>query len=93
VSYSGLDGYIRIGTGLVRRKLRELFEAGCKMAWVIDPRKRSAQTYATAAKFKTPGATDVLDGGRALPGFKVPLADLSAATKRRKGKPKCYLLP
>ncbi|MFO0851514.1 MAG: hypothetical protein U0871_23590, partial [Gemmataceae bacterium] len=70
------------------RKLRELFGAGCKLAWVIDPRKQSADIYTSAAKFKTIDATGTLDGGRVLPGFKLPLADLFAATKRRKGKPK-----
>lgn len=128
----GADGYIRVGTGLVRapdvtfipwasfpdeelpreaywtvapglvvevlspgntkaeidRKLRELFAAGCKLAWVIDPRKQSAQVHTSAAKFKSFGPDGILDGGRVLPGFKLPLADLFAATKRRKGKPK-----
>jgi Uma2 family endonuclease len=70
----------------IDRKLRELFAAGCKLAWVIDPESRSAKVYSSATRFKELSADGVLDGGKILPGFKLPLADLFAATKRRKKK-------
>lgn len=70
------------------RKLRELFAAGCKLAWVIDPRARSARVHTSAAKSKDVGPDGVLDGGKVLPGFKLPLADLWAAGRRRKKKPR-----
>lgn len=68
----------------IDRKLRELFAAGCKLAWVIDPETRTTKVHSSAARFKELGPDGVLDGGRVLPGFKLALADLFAATKRRK---------
>jgi Uma2 family endonuclease len=70
------------------RKLAELFEAGCKLAWVIDPRNKTAKVYTSAKKFKELDETGTLDGGKVLPGFKLKLADLFASTKRRKKKPR-----
>ena len=72
----------------IHRKLDELFTAGCKLAWVIDPRKKTAKVYTSATKFKELDATGTLDGGKVLPGFKLSLADLFAATKPRKKKPR-----
>jgi Uma2 family endonuclease len=72
----------------IDRKLDEFFTAGCKLAWVIDPRKKTARVYTSAKKFKEYGKTDTLDGGKVLPGFKLKLADLFSATKPRKKKPR-----
>jgi Uma2 family endonuclease len=72
----------------IDRKLRDFFSAGVKLAWVIDPKTLAAKVYTTAVRFKELGPDGVLDGGRVLPGFKLPLADLFAATKRRKKKPR-----
>jgi Uma2 family endonuclease len=72
----------------IDRKLRELFAAGCTLAWVIDPRARTAKVHTSAARFKELGPDGVLDGGKVLPSFKLPLADLFAATRRRKKKPR-----
>lgn len=70
----------------INRKLRELFSAGCELAWVIDPRTQSAKVYTSAKRFKELDIHGTLDGGKVLPGFKLPLADLFAASKRRKKK-------
>ena len=72
----------------IDRKLSELFSAGCKLAWVIDPATKSAKVYTSAKRFKALDASGTLDGGKVLPGFKLRLADLFAATKRRKKKPR-----
>jgi Uma2 family endonuclease len=72
----------------IDRKLTELFAAGCKLAWVIDPATKTAKVYTSAKRFKELDAAGTLDGGKVLPGFKLPLADLFAATKRRKKKPR-----
>jgi Uma2 family endonuclease len=72
----------------IDRKLSELFSAGCKLAWVIDPETKTAKVYTSAKRFKELTASGTLDGGKVLPGFKLPLADLFAATKRRKKKPR-----
>jgi Uma2 family endonuclease len=72
----------------IERKLAELFAAGCKLAWVLDPRAKAAKVYTSAKKFKELDETGTLDGGKVLPGFSLKLADLFAATKRRKKKPR-----
>lgn len=74
--------------GEIDRKLTELFSAGCRLAWVIDPATKSAKAYTSAKRFKELDVSGVLHGGKVLPGFKLPLADLFAATKRRKKKPR-----
>jgi Uma2 family endonuclease len=70
----------------IDRKLRDYFVAGVKLTWVIDPKTLTAKVYTTATRFRELGPDGVLDGGRVLPGFKLALADLFAATKRRKKK-------
>jgi Uma2 family endonuclease len=72
----------------IDRKLDEYFSAGVKLVWVIEPREQSAKVYSSAVKYKELDETGTLDGGRVLPGFKLSLADLFAATKRRKKKPR-----
>lgn len=72
----------------IDRKLAELFGVGCKLAWVIDPETQAAKVYTSAKRVKELDKTGTLDGGRVLPGFRLPLADLFAATRRRKGKPR-----
>jgi Uma2 family endonuclease len=70
----------------IDRKLREFFAAGSQLAWVIDPKPQTAKVYTSAKRFKAIDAAGTLDGGKVLPGFKLPLADLFAATRRRKKK-------
>jgi Uma2 family endonuclease len=60
----------------MKRKLREYFEAGVRLVWLIDPRTRSAVVH-TSPEMMTKLAEDqVLDGGEVLPGFALPLRDL-----------------
>jgi Uma2 family endonuclease len=68
----------------IDRKLVEFFAGKCKLAWVIDPKAKTAKVYTSATKTKQLDETGVLDGGKVLPGFKLPLADLFAVGKRRK---------
>lgn len=70
----------------IERRLPDYFAAGCKLAWVIDPDTKTAKVYSSAKRFRAVDVAGALDGGKVLPGFKLPLADLFAATKRRKGK-------
>jgi Uma2 family endonuclease len=72
----------------IDRKLREYFEAGVKLVWVIDPRTQTAKVYTSTTKVKEIDIDGALDGGRVVPGFKLPLADLLAKMKRRKKKPR-----
>lgn len=72
----------------IDKKLNQLFSAGCRLAWVIDPRAKTAKVYTSPKRFKELDESGTLDGGKVLPGFKLALADLFAATKRRKKKPR-----
>jgi Uma2 family endonuclease len=75
-------------TAEMDRKIGEFFAEGTKLFWVIDPDTRTAKVYTSPKRFKELDETGTLDGGKVLPGFKLPLADLFAATKRRKKKPR-----
>ena len=68
----------------IDRKLRELFAAGIKLAWVINPDTRRAKIYTSAKRFREIDETGTLEGGKVLPGFTLPLAKLFAATRQRK---------
>lgn len=68
----------------IDRKIAELFELGTKLVWVIDPPTESAAVYSRGKKPKRVGPGDVLEGGKVLPGFRLPLSDLFAAVKRKK---------
>jgi Uma2 family endonuclease len=58
------------------RKVREYFDAGVVLVWLIDPRKRTARVYSTIEKSTLVRANQALDGGAVLPGFVLPLSDL-----------------
>lgn len=72
----------------IGRKLDEFFQVGCELAWVVDPRAKTAKVYTSAKKFKEYSKTDTLDGGKVLPGFKLKLADLFDSAKPPKKKPR-----
>jgi Uma2 family endonuclease len=63
----------------IAKKIREYFESGTRLVWLVDPRTRSVRIHTSPADSTrldadTEGAT--LDGGLVLPGFRLPLADL-----------------
>ncbi len=58
------------------RKVREYFEAGVTLVWLIDPRKRTARVISTVEKSVLIRAHQSLDGGAVLPGFTLLLSDL-----------------
>jgi Uma2 family endonuclease len=61
----------------IARKLGEFFHGGCKLAWVIDPRKRTADVYTyDFGPDRTVDADGVLDGEDVLPGFSLPMAEV-----------------
>jgi Uma2 family endonuclease len=72
--------------GEIQQKLKDYFAAGVKLVWVIDPKKKSATVYTSPTKGTILDETGVLEGGRVLPGFRLPLADLFAAGKRKRKK-------
>lgn len=72
----------------IDRKMVELFAAGCRLAWVLDPETRTAEVLTSPKRRKTVSA-GMLDGGKVLPGFTLNLAEAFAAgEKNRKRKKK-----
>lgn len=67
----------------IERKLKEYFTAGCRRAWIIDPETRTAEVYTSPTDCTHLRTTQSLDGGEVLPGFKLPLKELFASTRRR----------
>ena len=69
--------------GEIERKLSEYFEAGCRLAWIIAPKTHTADVYTSPTECQHLRPTQSLDGGNVLPGFKLPLKELFASTRRR----------
>lgn len=68
----------------IDRKLAEYFEAGCRLAWIIDPKTHTADVYTSPTDCQHLRPNQSLDGGDVLPGFKLPLKELFASTRRRR---------
>jgi Uma2 family endonuclease len=70
------------------RKLREYFVVGATLVWFVEPRAKTVTVYSSPTKLKILSASDVLDGGKVLPGFKLPVAklftNLGRSSKKRK---------
>ena len=57
-------------------KIDEYFQAGVELVWVIHPRQRRIDFYQSPTDVRILTASDVLDGGKALPGFRLPLTEI-----------------
>jgi Uma2 family endonuclease len=62
--------------GEMARKVREYFDAGAQLVWLIDPRKRTVRVFSSPDRSALVRANQMLDGGDVLPGFAVLVADL-----------------
>lgn len=58
----------------VQAKIAEYFRAGVDEVWVVYPLQRSVHLYRSPRDIAV--VTDILDGGRVLPGFRLTLAEL-----------------
>jgi len=57
-------------------KVGEYLQAGVRLVWVIDPRRRRAAVYRSATEVREVLEDGVLDGEDVVRGFACPLADL-----------------
>jgi Uma2 family endonuclease len=65
-------------------KLRDYFRRGVQLAWYIYPKTQTAVAY-TSPQSGTPIPKDgVLEGGKVLPGFRLPLKKVFAKLKRKR---------
>jgi Uma2 family endonuclease len=70
----------------MERKLREYFEAGAQMVWLIDPKTETAQVYTSPSDKIEVAKSGSLDGGAVLPGFSVRLRKLFSRRGPKKGR-------
>jgi Uma2 family endonuclease len=57
-------------------KMHEYFQAGVQLVWVIYPEPGEVYVYESPLSVRVLTRADVLDGGKVLPGFQLPLASL-----------------
>src|SRR5205823_14740606 len=62
----------------MERKLGEYFTIGVRLVWFVDPKTKTVTVYLSPTRFKVFSADQSLDGGKVLPGFKLPIAKLFA---------------
>lgn len=60
----------------VARKVTQYLRAGVKLVWVLDPERREVFVYRAGTELDVVASDGTLDGGDALPGLSVPVADL-----------------
>jgi Uma2 family endonuclease len=58
------------------RKLRDYFQAGVRLVWMINPKARLVRVHTTPHQFTELRPGQVLDGGDVLPGFSIPVEEL-----------------
>ncbi len=66
----------------MNRKVREYFDSGVVLVWLIDPRTRTARVYSSVEDSALLTEDDSLDGGAVLPGFRLSLRELFEAANR-----------
>ena len=60
----------------IDERLRDFFESGAQIAWVIDPDKQRVEVCHPPTRRKLIGSGGLLEGEHLLPGFNHPIADL-----------------
>ncbi len=60
----------------MKNKLKDFFNAGCKLVWFVDPRTRTVTVYNSVEDSRLLGEEQTLDGGDVLPRFSLPLRQL-----------------
>jgi Uma2 family endonuclease len=62
----------------IEDKIQEYFDAGVELVWVIYPIHRRIYVYESPTQTRILLEKDELDGGKVLPGFRLPMATLFA---------------
>ncbi len=70
----------------MERKLRDYFDAGVRLVWLIQPKTQTAVAYTSTTKTRRVGKEGSLDGGEVLPGFRLPLKEVFARAHRQRQK-------
>jgi Uma2 family endonuclease len=61
---------------VTQEKIRQYFENGTRLAWIVDPRMSKVHVYHGSVADKVLAATDVLEGEDIVLGFRLSLADV-----------------
>ncbi len=64
--------------GYLQRKIRDYFEAGIRLLWIVDPEMQTVTVYRSPVDLRILTAADTLAGDEVLPGFSCRVADLFA---------------
>jgi Uma2 family endonuclease len=60
----------------VKKKLRDYFEAGVPLVWIVDPEEKTLSAYRSLTEVLEFGEKDVVNAQDILPGFSLPVAML-----------------
>ena len=60
----------------MRIKVREYFQSGVRIVWMLDPETQTLRVYDAPERFRQLTRDDVLDGGDVLPGFACRVGEL-----------------
>jgi Uma2 family endonuclease len=71
----------------MKRKLREYFQAGSRLVWLVDPQTRTARVYTVPRRSRLVAEDEALDGGAVLPGFSLTLREWFQRAGRRRRTP------
>lgn len=64
--------------GYLQRKIRDYFEAGVRLLWIVDPEMQTVTVYRSPVDLRILTAADMLAGDDVLPGFSCRVAELFA---------------
>ena len=64
--------------GYLQRKIRDYFEAGVRLLWIVDPAMQTVTVHRSPVDLRVLTAADALSGEDVLPGFSCPVVDLFA---------------
>jgi Uma2 family endonuclease len=67
----------------VETKIAQYLEAGVRLVWKVDPRRREVTVLRHDGAVTRLGEGDELDGADVVPGFRLPVAELFAGVARR----------
>jgi Uma2 family endonuclease len=62
----------------LQRKIRDYFEAGVRLLWIIDPEMQTVTVHRSPVDLRVLTATDTLSGEDVIPGFSCLIAELLA---------------
>jgi Uma2 family endonuclease len=60
----------------VQAKVQNWLDAGCRVVWLVDPRRQTVQVFQSRSDARVLGLSDTLSGEPLLPGFSLAVAEI-----------------